>query len=244
MSMTESDNPDFELQRQFWNEWNISAREHQQQIDEPSLARAAFVVSSVRRFVPQQAKLVDLGCGTGWLSEQLAAHVENVTAVDLADEVIERARSRAPHIRFMVGDVMTVPDDSGYDTAVCVETFSHVPDQAAFVDRLADLLRPGGILILTTQNRTVFGRSRVMQKGKGQIRRWVTPKELRYLLGRRFSSLEVRTIVPAGDQGWLRLISGRRFCRVWEGLFGKSRWKSVREWAGLGQTITVVATKR
>jgi 2-polyprenyl-3-methyl-5-hydroxy-6-metoxy-1,4-benzoquinol methylase len=96
---------------------------------------------------------------------------------------------------------MVVPTDNGYDAVVCVETFSHVPDQVAFVKRLADLLKPDGTLILTTQNRTVFIRSRVMQQGEGQIRRWVTPSELQGLLGTRFHEIEMATITPAGDRG-------------------------------------------
>jgi len=235
--------PTLELQRRFWNEWNVSARE-QQSPDEPSLARAAFVVSAVRRCVPSSGRLLDLGCGTGWLSEQLVAGVPDITAVDLGDEVIARARIRAPHIRFLSGDAMTVPADDCYDAVVCVETLSHVPDQVGFVKRLADLLKPEGTLILTTQNRTVFSRSKVMQHGEGQIRRWVTPRELRGLLEPLFHKVEIATIMPAGDRGWLRTLNGRRVCSVWNRLFGEGRWHATLEWAGLGQTITAVAKKK
>jgi 2-polyprenyl-3-methyl-5-hydroxy-6-metoxy-1,4-benzoquinol methylase len=235
--------PAQELQRRFWNEWNVSARELQP-LDGPSLARADFVVSAVRRCVPSSGRLLDLGCGTGWLSEQLVAHVPDITAVDLGDEVIARARIRAPHIRFLSGDAMMVPTDAGYDAVVCVETFSHVPDQVAFVKRLADLLKPEGTLILTTQNRTVFSRSKVMSQGEGQIRRWVTPSELLGLLEPLFHKIEIATIMPAGDRGLLRILSGRKTCYAWNLLFGEGRWRAIREWAGLGQTITAVAKKK
>lgn len=241
--MNDRTQPALDLQRRFWNEWNALAKE-QEPPDEPSLARADFVVSAVQRCVPPSARLLDLGCGTGWLTEHLAEHVRDVTGVDLADEVIARARLRAPHIRFLAGDAMVVPADNSYDAVVCVETFSHVANQAAFVDRLADLLRPRGTLILTTQNRTVFNRSRVMPQGQGQIRHWVTPSELQALLEPRFHRIEIATILPAGGGGWLRILNGRKFCRVWELLFGKTRWRVIRERAGLGQTITVIAGKR
>lgn len=235
--------PGQELQRRFWNEWNVSARERQPP-DEPSLARAAFVVSAVRRCVPPSGHFLDLGCGTGWLSEQLATYLRDITAVDLADEIIARARLRAPHIRFLAGDAMAVPGDVGYDAVACVETFSHVPNQAAFVNRLANLLKPNGTLILTTQNRTVFSRSRVMQQGEGQIRHWVTPSELEALLEPRFHNIEMATIMPAGDRGWCRILNGHKACRVWDLFVGRERWRAIREQAGLGQTITVIAKNR
>jgi ubiquinone biosynthesis O-methyltransferase len=230
------------LERRFWNEWNHVARE-EQSLDEPSAARAAFVVSAVRENVRSDARLVDLGCGTGWLSEQLARHVASVTAVDLADEVIARAQARAPHIRFLAGSAMLLPEDGGYDAVVCVETFSHVPDQVAFVDRMADLLKPGGWLIMTTQNHRVFSRSRVMPQGEGQIRRWVTPSELRGLVGRRFHIVQLATMLPDGDRGLLRWLNGRHSQRIWNTVLGPGRWRSLRERAGLGQTITVIARK-
>lgn len=235
--------PSLESQSRFWNEWNTTSRELQPP-DDPSLARAAFVASTVRRCVPSTGSLLDLGCGTGWLSEQLATHVHDITAVDLADEVIARARIRAPHIRFLAGDAMVVPADEVFDAVVCVETLSHVPDQAAFVKRLASLIKPGGTLILTTQNRTIFSHSRVMPQGKGQIRQWVTPRELRDLLSEKFSGIELATIMPAGDKGWLRILNGSKICRLWNSLFGEENWRVLRERAGLGQTITVVANKQ
>jgi ubiquinone biosynthesis O-methyltransferase len=233
-----------ELQRQFWNTWNTTQRE-QQPMDAPSSMRAAFVLSMVEQHVPRHARLVDLGCGTGWLSEQIAARVTHVTAVDLADEVIARARARSPHVNFRAGDVMTTPTDRDYDAVVSVEVFSHVPDQPAFVDRMADLLKPDGLLILTTQNYTAFSRySRVMAQGEGQIRRWVTPRELRRLVTPRFHVLQLRTVLPLGDRGVLRLLNGRKACFLWNSLAGAERWQRLRESVGLGQTITLLARRR
>jgi ubiquinone biosynthesis O-methyltransferase len=233
-----------DLQRQFWNTWNTTERERQP-LDAPSSMRAAFILSMVEQHVPRQARLVDLGCGTGWMSEQIAARVTHVTAVDLADEVIERARTRSPHINFLAGDVMTTPADRDYDAVVSVEVFSHVPDQPAFVDRMADLLKPDGLLLLTTQNHTAFSRySRVMAQGAGQIRRWVTPRELRRLVEGRFRVLQLRTVLPVGDRGVLRLLNGRKACLLWNSLVGANRWQRLRESAGLGQTITLLARRR
>lgn len=235
--------PTAELQRHFWNEWNTSSRELLP-LDEASLARAAFVISAVRGRVPPDGRLLDLGCGTGWLSEQLATLVREVTAVDLADEIIDRARIRAPHIRFLAGDAMVIPVDDGYDAVVCVDTLSHVPDQSGLINRVSCLLKQGGTLILTTQNRMIFNHSNVMPQGVGQIRHWVTSRELKSLLESRFRVINLTTILPGVTRGWLRILIGRKACQVWELLFGVSRWREICERMGLGQTITVIAQKK
>jgi 2-polyprenyl-3-methyl-5-hydroxy-6-metoxy-1,4-benzoquinol methylase len=140
---------------------------------------------------------------------------------------------------------MLQPTDAGYDAVVCIETFSHVPDQAAFLSRVSTLLRPGGWLILTTQNRLAFEHaSGVMAQGRGQIRRWVTVGELRALASTVFRIEALSTMLPHGDRGWFRLMNGRKACAVWHLLFGVHRWRAMRERLGLGQTITLVATKR
>jgi ubiquinone biosynthesis O-methyltransferase len=230
------------LERSFWNKWNHENRETRP-LDEPSLGRAAFVLGAVQRCLSPDARLVDLGCGTGWLSERLADHVASVTAVDVADEVIARARERAPHVRFLAGSAMELPTDGNYDAVVCDNTFAHVADQAAFVERMADLLKPDGWLFLTTQNRTVWLRSRVLPQGEGQVRQWVTRSGLRRLVAPRFRIAHLATIQPNGDRGVLRLLNGRKTSRVWDALLGSQRWRSLRERAGLGQTITLIAQK-
>jgi len=164
--------------------------------------------------------------------------------VDLADEVIARAQLRAPQIRFLTGGAMMVPVDDGYDAVACVETFSHIPDQAAFVNRMADLLNPVGTLILATQNRTVFSRSQVMPQRAGQILRWVTQRELKRLLEPRFLAIQLATVLPGVSRGWLRILNGRNASYVWNLWFGMSRWRAICERVGLGQTIRPIAKKK
>jgi 2-polyprenyl-3-methyl-5-hydroxy-6-metoxy-1,4-benzoquinol methylase len=241
---TDAQLPPARLQQQFWNGWNEEHGEQKAQ-DESSEARALFVERAIQAHVPPDGRLADLGCGAGWLSERLAKHVAGVTAVDLADEVIARARARAPHIRFLAGSAMLLPEDADYDAVVCDNTFAHVDDQPAFVERMADLLKPGGYLVLTTQNYTVYSRSsRVMAQGVGQVRKWVTPRTLRRMVAPRFRVVHLATIFPAGDRGFLRLLGGGKTRKAWNLLFGERRWISLRERLGLGQTITLIARKR
>ena len=72
---------------------------------------------------------------------------------------------------------------SKFDVVICLETISHVPDQAGFIERLATVTRPGGYLIITAQNKFVYERrSDIGPPKPGSIRKWLTDKQLRELL--------------------------------------------------------------
>src|SRR5205807_1226051 len=122
------------------------------------LRRRDTVVEWIRQLALNKARILDLGCATGWLSDQLV-EFGKVVGIDIADESIDEARRRYPHIRFQCEDfVSSNGANEEFDIVVSLETLSHVGDQPAFIERIRDVLRPDGFLILTTQNRTVFER--------------------------------------------------------------------------------------
>jgi 2-polyprenyl-3-methyl-5-hydroxy-6-metoxy-1,4-benzoquinol methylase len=224
--------PPIEFQESFWNRWNTEARE-EQPLDRESLARAAWVVARLRQLQVRDARIIDIGCGTGWLSDRLTSF-GSVVATDLAGDVIERARSRYTGVSFAAGDFAALEfPGPPFDAAVCLETLSHVADQQAFVDAIADVLRPGGHVLLTTQNRTVMSRLRVPPPGPGQIRNWVDGRTLRRLLASRFEAIQIGSInVPGRGR-----LEGHRFVPA-----SSLAWAAGR--AGLGKTLVAKARKR
>lgn len=126
--------PPTSLQRTFWNGWNASYREHGQ--GGVSLEQADVVVGWLRRLGRTDLEIIDIGCGAGWLCSRLTPF-GRVTGTDLSDEVLARARERAPDVEFIEGDFMAL--DLGhrqFDVAVSLEVLSHVADQAAFLEAL------------------------------------------------------------------------------------------------------------
>ncbi|GAA4107893.1 hypothetical protein GCM10022415_00230 [Knoellia locipacati] len=176
--------PDITAQRSMWNAWN-RVREEQQ--DEVPLRQAAIVCGWLDDLGRTDLDILDVGCGAGWLEQSISRYGQ-VTATDLADEVLERARLRSPEVTFVAGDFLTLPLPEGsFDVVVSLEVLSHVADQPAFLAKCADLLRPGGTLMLATQNRPVLERlNDVPPPRAGQLRRWVDAHELRALLTPRF----------------------------------------------------------
>ena len=99
--------------------------------------------------LPRGAAVLDAGCGTGALSEALAARdaAARMTGVDLSEAFIATARARVPGAAFRAGDVTRLPDaDATFDAALSLLVLQFVPDRAAAVAELARVTRPGGIV--------------------------------------------------------------------------------------------------
>jgi 2-polyprenyl-3-methyl-5-hydroxy-6-metoxy-1,4-benzoquinol methylase len=236
------DNIPIHEQVRSWDSWNAAAREHG--ISPAAAHHAQAVEASIAAFGRTDMTIVDVGCGTGWLCERLQKF-GRVTGVDLSDQVLDRARARVPGVTFLSGDLFQIdlPTNS-FDVVVTLEVLSHVQDQRAFVGRLASLLKPEGLLIIATQNRPVFERwSAVSGPNPGQIRHWVDAKTLRNLLASRFDQIDIASMFPVGDQGFLRIVNSPKLNSL-VGLVVPGRWlESAKERAMLGHTLLAHARR-
>ena len=112
-------------------------------------------------FKPLEArKALDVGCGAGLLAEPLARLGAELTAVDAAPELIAaaqlHARGQGLEIDYRVAAVEELGGE--FDLITSMEVIEHVADPEAFVASLAARLAPGGLLILSTPNRTAWSR--------------------------------------------------------------------------------------
>ncbi len=102
---------------------------------------------------PGTRRVLDVGCGDGFLAARLARRIPDVAALDVDVPVLHRAQARfadAP-IRWVPGDVMTTDlPEAGFDAVVSNAALHHVADTGAGLRRLADLLSPGGTLVIVT----------------------------------------------------------------------------------------------
>lgn len=231
-----------EAQQRFWNEWNAAARERQ--LEPVCTDQAEIITGWLRGFGRHDLDILDAGCGTGWLCERLRPFGA-VTGTDLSHEILDRARMRLPDVRFVAGDFMTL-DFGGntFDVVTTLEVLSHVADQPAFIAKLAHHLKPGGDLMLATQNRPVLERyNRIAPPKPGQLRRWVDKNELRSLLAKEFENVEIFSITPKANRGLMRIINSRTFNRPVRALVGR-RLDRLKEAAGLGWTLMALARKR
>ena len=137
--------------------------------------------------------ILDIGCGGGLISEPLTRLGARVTGIDPGDENIAAARAHAARQGLAIDyGVATVEDlaASGrrFDAVLCLEVVEHVPDAGAFLKTCASLARPGGLLVLSTINRTLKSYALAivaaeyvlgwLPRGTHQWERFVTPDEL------------------------------------------------------------------
>lgn len=146
-------------------------------------------------------RALDVGCGAGLLTEPLARLGAEVTGVDAAEENVAVARAHAAGsgltIDYRQGELAAL-ELGQFDLVSAMEVLEHVADKPAFLAGLARHLAPGGLLVLSTPNRTA--RSRLLMVGLAEAvgaiprgtHRWedfVTPEELCELL--RAAGLEM-----------------------------------------------------
>lgn len=135
-------------------------------------------------------RALDAGCGAGLLSEPLARLGAAVTGIDAAPENIAVAKAHAEGqglaIDYRVGSVADLGGRS-FDLVTSLEVVEHVTDPAAFVAGLATALAPGGLMLLSTPNRTSASRLALITvgeslggipKGTHDWNRFLTPEEL------------------------------------------------------------------
>lgn len=136
---------------------------------------------------------LDVGCGGGLIAEPLARLGGTVTAIDPAEKNIAAARIHAEagglaiDYRAVTAEDL-VADGKRYELVTCLEVIEHVPSPSAFVATLARLVKPGGVLVLSTLNRTaksyalaIVGAEYVLgwlPRGTHDWTRFVTPDEL------------------------------------------------------------------
>ena len=91
--------------------------------------------------------VLDLGCGTGTLTVQLAANGRRVVGADSSPEMIERARAQYPGIDFRVCDALALPFDGEFGAVFSNAVFHWIGDHDALLQNIRRALKPGGLLI-------------------------------------------------------------------------------------------------
>lgn len=154
------------------------------------------------RLVPAQAearrplaglRVLDVGCGGGVLCEPLARLGASVTGIDPAPTNVEVARLHAEQaglaIEYRVDTVEALAAaGERFDAVLAMEVVEHVPDVPAFTRALCACVRPGGMLVMATINRTlksfalaIVGAEYVLRwlpRGTHDWSKFVTPAEL------------------------------------------------------------------
>lgn len=167
--------------------------------------RIEFIAEHV---VIEDARMLDVGCGGGILSEALALGGAQVTALDLATDALGIARQHAQDhslaIDYQLADIIEFAQahPGPYDSITCMEMLEHVDEPAQIVQALATAVKPGGWVFLSTLNRNpkswLFGivaaeyLLKLVPPGTHEHKRFIKPAELTAMARR--AGLHPRTL--------------------------------------------------
>ena len=160
-------------------------------------------------------RALDVGCGAGLLAEPLARMGAAVTGVDAAPENIAAARAHAAGqglgIDYHAGELAALPPAT-FDLVTSMEVVEHVADPAAFIAELAARLAPGGLMILSTPNRTALSKLLLVEaaerigavpRGTPDWGQFLKPEELTALLAAAGLEVVDRTgLAPSAARGF------------------------------------------
>jgi 2-polyprenyl-6-hydroxyphenyl methylase / 3-demethylubiquinone-9 3-methyltransferase len=139
-------------------------------------------------------EVLDVGCGGGILSEAMARMGAKVLGIDLGQGVLDVAELHAMEAKVPLAYRTVAAEDlarerpGAFDVVTCMEMLEHVPDPGATLGALAQLVRPGGDVIVSTLNRNarafavaIIGAeyiARVLPRGTHEYRKFIRPSEL------------------------------------------------------------------
>jgi 2-polyprenyl-6-hydroxyphenyl methylase / 3-demethylubiquinone-9 3-methyltransferase len=144
-------------------------------------------------------RVVDIGCGGGLVAEPLTRLGAHVTGIDPGSDTIAAARAHADPqglaIDYRVATIEAIAaKGEQFDCVTCLEVVEHVLDVGAFLASAASVVRPGGLIIVSTLNRTlksyglaIIGAEYILgwlPRGTHDWNRFVTPDEMAIYLKR------------------------------------------------------------
>lgn len=156
------------------------------------LARRHFSTAAAKPLAGLNA--LDLGCGGGLVSAPLARMGATVTGIDASPEAIGAARAYAAQAALLIAFECTTAEalaarENRFDLVAALEIIEHVADAGAFLHAASALVKPGGLLVLSTINRTpkaralaIVGAERILQwapEGAHEYDKLVKPEEIR-----------------------------------------------------------------
>jgi 2-polyprenyl-6-hydroxyphenyl methylase/3-demethylubiquinone-9 3-methyltransferase len=191
-----------------------------------SRLRNPWVAGTIRaRCGEGRRRVLDVGCGGGFLSNALAEAGHDVDGIDLAAESLEvaRAHDRTRSVRYATGDAYALPfPDGAFDAACAMDFLEHVEEPGRVIAEAARVLRPGGLFFFHTFSRSFVSWLIVIKgvewfvrnvpENLHVLRLFITPGELRaHCAAAGLEVEDVRGVRPVilSRAFWRMLATGR-----------------------------------
>lgn len=210
------------------------------------LLRLSRIIEAIARIGSRPGgnwSVCDLGCGAGWLSNELCKF-GTVTGVDLSVEGVQMASRRWPSITFLAHDILTWSAPAPFDLVVSSEVAEHVPDKIRYRDAILAATKPGGYFIVTTPNGKTRRTWDASKMGAQLIEKWLTPAELRALFAPGAEVLWHQTFLfDFAYTRTARVFSAPKLLSCIQAMGLMPAYNAVREMAGVGLYQILLARK-
>lgn len=191
-----------------------------------------WILEKIRRHIGYRARILDLGCGYGYVTNQMARRGHELTGIDTDGPAVAAARlwDSTQSVNYITGDIHALPfANNSFDVVLALEVLPHTERYAEIFEEARRVLKPGGILIFNGFNRSL-GKWLFTPAGG----RWIKPKWLVKQVRRSgLEPLELSGLIPALLQKSLwkflfkRVVSDEfrfRLCtHLWCGYIGLAR---------------------
>ncbi len=123
--------------------------------------RSSYTQQCIQSNKTSSLRCLDIGCGGGIITENLASFSQDVTGVDISAASLETAKQHAQEqglkINYQQAPAENLPfTDDSFDLITCCDVLEHVDDLAKSIAEISRVLRPGGVFVYDTVNRTLM----------------------------------------------------------------------------------------
>lgn len=154
-----------------------------------------WIMAEIKKNIGYHGRVLDLGCGAGLLTNQVAKAGYNVTGIDISSSSLNVAKERdvTKSVEYVEGDVYKLPFANGsFDVVIATDLLEHVSEPAQVVAEASRVLKPGGLFFFHTFSKNPIAWAFVIEGMKFFVRNtpdhlhvyslFISPKELKRIL--------------------------------------------------------------
>lgn len=188
---------------------------HEESSDNVIHQRLYFAYVEATKYLMEQpdANVLEIGCGAGRGMELLAANCNKYTGIDKNDKLLALHKQAYPNFNFIAKNIppMSFLEDDTYDIVISFQVIEHINNDALFLKEISRVLKPGGVAIITTPNRSMS-----LTRNPWHVREYEAA-ELTKLAQNYFSDVKVNGVLgskPVMDYYWENKKSVEKITRL------------------------------